>query len=158
MARIYQPREITKDGKPTGKWRMTVRSDDEGWERGLCEHEHDSAEDAQECADAQAKMGREFLRIEQTITIQIGNSDDKLSQNRWHDYCEHVQGVLDYHPIELHFSGFSRPDAPWQNACWVGVAKEADVESIKAALRTCAEIFDQDSIAMTVGYTHLVRP
>ena len=160
MARIYEPREITKDDKPIGKWRMTVRSDDEGWERGLCEHEHDSPEDAQECADARAKMEREFpkLKIEQTITIQIGNSDDKLSQVRWHDFCHHMQSVLESEKIELHFSGFSYQGAPWQNACWVGVVNVDKLPSIKAALRTCAELFDQESIALTVGDTTLVRP
>ena len=158
MARIYETREITKDNKPTGKWRMTVRSDDEGWEHGLCEHEHDSPEDARECRDACAKLKQHFPMTKSTITIQIGNSDDKLSQVRWHDFCHHMQSVLESEKIELHFSGFSYQGAPWQNACWVGVVDVDRLPSIKAALRTCAELFDQESIALTVGDTTFVRP
>ena len=38
MALIYQPRQMLKDGKPSGIWRMTVASDEEGWctAVGLC--------------------------------------------------------------------------------------------------------------------------
>lgn len=38
MARIYSPREITKDGQATGLYHMTVHSDEEKWciATGLC--------------------------------------------------------------------------------------------------------------------------
>lgn len=62
MAEIYQPLQIMRDGLPTGKWRMTWRSDEsaDGFIGGLCDHEHDSAEDAAQCEDARRAMPPEM--------------------------------------------------------------------------------------------------
>jgi ferredoxin len=52
MALIYQPRQMLKDGKPSGLWRMTVASDEEGWctAVGACAKDcpgHATADDAE---------------------------------------------------------------------------------------------------------------
>jgi hypothetical protein len=55
---IVQPLEIkrktdTGDWQHTGKWRLTAISDEDGGgPYGLCEHEHDTPEDAANCAEA----------------------------------------------------------------------------------------------------------
>lgn len=41
------------EGKGTGRYRLTATSDEDGGgPYGLCEHEHDSIEEAQNCPDA----------------------------------------------------------------------------------------------------------
>lgn len=56
MAWWIQPLEISKAGLPTGKFRLTATSDEDGGgPYGLCEHEHDSTEEAYSCPDAQKK-------------------------------------------------------------------------------------------------------
>lgn len=52
-----QPLEIADDeGKPTGKYRLTAKSDEDGGGPfGLCDHEHESRHEAANCAEAQKK-------------------------------------------------------------------------------------------------------
>ncbi|OUL36363.1 hypothetical protein BV372_08065 [Nostoc sp. T09] len=52
-----QPLQIADDqGQGTGKWRLTAKSDEDGGgPYGLCEHEHDSVEEAQNCSKARAE-------------------------------------------------------------------------------------------------------
>lgn len=50
--------EIADDkGKGIGKYRSTATSDEDGGgPYGLCEHEHDSIEEAKECPEAKAAV------------------------------------------------------------------------------------------------------
>ena len=50
MVWFIQPSEIAdKDGNPTGRWRMTARSDEGGGYIGDTSHDHATAEDAENC-------------------------------------------------------------------------------------------------------------
>jgi len=50
---IIQPLEIKKNDAPSGKFRLTATSDEDGGgPYGLCDHDHDSMEDAVKCPDA----------------------------------------------------------------------------------------------------------
>ena len=47
---IVQPLQLAKDGKPTGRWRLTATSDEDGggpW--GDTTHDHASADEATNC-------------------------------------------------------------------------------------------------------------
>lgn len=47
----YQPRELLKDGKPTGLWHYTCRNDDRVWPVGYCAQDcpgHATPEEARE--------------------------------------------------------------------------------------------------------------
>lgn len=58
---IFEPLEITQDGKPTGKWRLTRRTDDPATEPvGLCDHEHDTPEEAAKCPVALQARNKAF--------------------------------------------------------------------------------------------------
>lgn len=97
-----------------------------------------------------------------TVTVQIGNTDDKLSQNRWSDFCVSVhralEGMQSDGDLQMHFSGFARPDAPWQNACWVACVESiAEVATLKQLMRARVKQFDQESIAVTIGETDFVE-
>ena len=50
------------------------------------------------------------------ICIQIGNSDNKLTQQEWSEYCRAVRGICEAHG-DVHFSGGSPTDSAWQNYC-----------------------------------------
>ncbi len=92
-----------------------------------------------------------------TVTIQIGNSDDKLTQREWSDYVTDVQFAIQNHGGDVHFSGGSPTDEVWQNFCFVcNVSRPRDVDGLKQALRAVRLRFRQDSAAMTVGETVFV--
>lgn len=99
-----------------------------------------------------------------TITIQIGNSDDKLTQAHWCSYVRDVENAIKTafgRKPEVHFTGGSAADKPWQNYCWVFDIPAKDlVASLQVARGVLARIaaeFNQDSIAMTVGKTEFVE-
>jgi hypothetical protein len=86
-----------------------------------------------------------------TVYISIGNSDDKLTQQRWADFVTRTHLVLDRYASTMHGSWFSGPAAPWQNACWCVELVDAIVPGAKDELRLLAREFGQDSIAWAVA-------
>jgi hypothetical protein len=91
-----------------------------------------------------------------TVVIQIGNSDDKLKQSEWSEFVEAVENCILITTDRIHFHGLSPGDALWQNACWV--ADTDDVDKLRMRLVELAVRFRQDSIALTVGETEMVKP
>ncbi len=94
--------------------------------------------------------------------ITIGNSDDKLSQQRWAEFCREVDKVLKGLRVPRYFHGYSLPNAPWQNAIWAVEMDESDqvnIERVKELLRWVADRFKQDSIAWTQApFTEFLIP
>lgn len=91
-----------------------------------------------------------------TVTIIIGNSDDKLTQARWSDFVNSIAlriGELAHH---VHFAGGSGNSAPWQNSGWVFEIKEWQREKLKAELAPIGKEFGQDSIAWIEGDTQFI--
>ena len=91
-----------------------------------------------------------------TVVIQIGNSDNKLTQNEWAHFAAAVDIAISGHAHTIHFKGGSDWDAPWQNACWVCEVHEATIPALKVALRQDRINARQDSVAMLVGDTMLI--
>lgn len=92
----------------------------------------------------------------QTVTIQIGNTDNKLTQQEWSNFVMTIEKRLKTLGVTFHFSAGSATEAPWQNYCWVVEASELTVANIRNMLLVMTRWYDQDSIAMTVGQTELV--
>lgn len=89
-----------------------------------------------------------------TVCIQIGNSDDKLSQAQWASFVKDVSDLLHTTKVKLHFSGASSSVARWQNACWVfEITGQTD---LRLALHRIGRTYRQDSIAWLEGYTQFV--
>ena len=88
-----------------------------------------------------------------TITIQIGNSDDKLTQKEWATFCSRVNDAVVEFAQDTHFSGYSQGSQPWQNACWVCSVLDETSEGFKARLVEIRASHNQDSIAWTEGHT-----
>ncbi len=59
MAWIVQPlQRKDADGNPSGLWHLTAQSDEGGGFSVGCDHDHGSAEEAQDCKDAKIKLGQ----------------------------------------------------------------------------------------------------
>jgi hypothetical protein len=102
------------------------------------------------------------------VTVQFGNSDDRLTQREWSELVAAVSRVVNVEVLDhgggLHFFGTAPADAPWQNACWVvelppgdGAATRA-AHALKRELATVAHTFRQDSFAWQLGDVELVPP
>lgn len=50
--------------------------------------------------------------------IQIGNSDDRLSQGEWSRFIAEMRDLFRPSGFQVHGEWFSGPDQPWQNANW----------------------------------------
>ncbi len=91
-----------------------------------------------------------------TISVLIGNSDDKLSQVEWNKFHSQVGSVINHHREEIFFSGSSEGSQPWQNACWVFSMHEEYLPTLKDRLNTLRVFFRQESVAITVADTQFI--
>lgn len=89
-----------------------------------------------------------------TVTICIGNSDDKLTQVEWSNFCKAIRIVLHFYTV--HFSGVSNGSAAWQNACWVFELPEDKEKELKSKITEIRKHFRQDSVAWTEGNTEFI--
>lgn len=92
-----------------------------------------------------------------TVTIQVGNTDNKLSQQEWSEFVKRIHVLIIERVWLLHFNGGSNWDDPWQNACWVvELDSKRPLSNLTDALKHCREVWNQDSIAITCGKTIFV--
>lgn len=91
-----------------------------------------------------------------TVTLQIGNTDSKLSQMEYSNFVEQVNKVVSTYASETHFSGGSASWKPWVNYCWVFNIEDNLVDKIKYSLKIVRKQYRQDSVAWTVGETEFV--
>jgi hypothetical protein len=87
-----------------------------------------------------------------TVVIQVGNSDDKLTQKEWADFVDEMNGIVTG-TLTMHFHGFCPGNMPWQNACWIGTGEEVAVKRMLDRIKDCRSRFKQDSVAVTLGGT-----
>ncbi len=93
------------------------------------------------------------LNTELTVALQIGNSDNKLSQVHWSAFVDQVRSLVRLYSTRLHFEGASVGWEPWQNAAWVFACAPAKADTLRAALIACRRDYGQDSVAWTEGGT-----
>jgi hypothetical protein len=92
--------------------------------------------------------------MDKTLIVQIGNSDNKLTQSEWAHFIARAHNSVSLLAHEIHFKGHSEPDAPWQNVCWVFVPMARwTEEDIAKELSKLAREHNQESIALTIGDT-----
>ena len=91
-----------------------------------------------------------------TISIQIGNSDDKLPQSYWSRFCDEIIGAIRHYATEIHFSGYSLPNATWQNAAFIFVIDESLISELSECVVIIRDNYGQDSVAWTEGETRLI--
>lgn len=86
-----------------------------------------------------------------TISIQIGNSDNKLTQQEWGKFVREVNGAIEAHAAAVHFFGGPSNWSPWQNVAWVIECAEYMIPSLKDYLAKTKVAHQQDSIAYLEG-------
>ena len=91
-----------------------------------------------------------------TVTIQIGNSDDKLTQKQWAAYVEDVSTAVKETCPDVHFFGGSPNWTEWQNVAMVVNASKEDLTCLRLKLADIKKLYNQDSIAWTQGVTAFV--
>jgi hypothetical protein len=91
-----------------------------------------------------------------TAVVQIGNSDDCLTQHRWCEFIERIDAAIGLWRQTTHFQGCSPGNLPWQNACWVFTLAAQCVPALRDDLARYARDFGQESIALTLGETEFV--
>lgn len=93
------------------------------------------------------------------IYVSIGNSDDKLSQEKWAAYWRRVDTLIRSYARRVHGAWVSESTSPYQNACWClelnpeqryvhGDGRgDTSLRLLQDVLRDTALDFGQDSIA-----------
>lgn len=92
----------------------------------------------------------------QTVVVQIGNSDDKLTQKEWSLFCAETELAVRKHCEQIHFYGGSPWNTPWQNACFVAEIKPEAIESFCQEITIIRGDSQQDSVAVTFGETTFI--
>lgn len=85
------------------------------------------------------------------FVIQIGNSDNKLTQSEWSHYVHTIAHYIKVYGIETYFFSPSPGDCPWQNACWVVSVSEREKDDFEESLVSVRKSYQQDPIAVIVG-------
>lgn len=107
-----------------------------------------------------------------TITLQIGNSDNKLTQEEWSKFVEDVNFIIHCRAAKLHFFGGSENWKKWQNVAWIFEIEEkieeetlyldkenqnlSELDILKRDIIFLRSRFEQDSVAWIVGNTEFV--
>jgi hypothetical protein len=89
-----------------------------------------------------------------SITLQIGNTDDKLTQEEWAAYYRAIDTAVHYFARKIHFTGAAAATEPRQNACWV--FEIDDDEELRSAITRIRQDHRQDSAAWSEGVTEFL--
>lgn len=106
--------------------------------------------------------------MDHTVTLSIGNTDDKLTQSEWSDYVKEFEKEA-RNLGHLQFYGFSSPDSPYQSCTIVLNVPEPFWRSrymntfdqwlddvIIPSMVALRKEYRNDLIALTVGTTQFV--
>jgi hypothetical protein len=101
--------------------------------------------------------------VSTTVFVQIGNTDNKLTQQEWSHFVSDTRLAIRGWAREVHFDGGSDGDAPWQNHCWAAEFTSSKIEALlRGELRVLAQRYRQDSIAWSeaeiTDFIHGVAP
>lgn len=91
-----------------------------------------------------------------TLTVLIGNSDNKLTQQEWANFYEKVSTCICDAGNEVHFRGHSSTVEPFQNACWVVSIDPGVVYDLMMKLTEIRKSYRQDSVAVVTGETRFI--
>jgi hypothetical protein len=96
------------------------------------------------------------LETVKTIVVQIGNSDNKLSQTEWAEFVRQVEAMIREHAKAIHFFGGTENWAARQRVCWVFDCEDLQSVNLKKQLTKIREEFRQDAAAFTQGETEFI--
>lgn len=90
------------------------------------------------------------------LSIQAGNSDNKLSQQEWARFVASLNLLIEDFQTARHFFGGSITWAEWQNVCWVVEVEPEVIDELKWKLARCRATYQQDSICVLTGNAEFV--
>lgn len=88
-----------------------------------------------------------------TVTVCIGNSDNKLPQAMWADLIRDVFLVVNAISSDIYFQGGTSAESRKQRYSYVFACECRKLAGLRRGLRVVRKHFIQDSIAMVVGDT-----
>ena len=88
-----------------------------------------------------------------TVHVSVGNSDDRLTQRAWANFCAAVDAAVATHADSVHGAFHSLPNGPWQSACWGFEAREPSRSILRAELARLGREYDQHSVAWNESTT-----
>jgi hypothetical protein len=86
-----------------------------------------------------------------TITLQMSNSDNKLTQQVWSSFVNQMKQLLDAETKEVHFFGGSENWQPWQNVVFIFSCEASALARLKQQVTALRRKHQQDSVAWTQG-------
>lgn len=101
---------------------------------------------------------------EQTVYVSIGNSDGRLSQQRWAAFYSEVDHAVRCYAQKVFGAWVSESTQPWQNACWAFVPNVAMVtpdaprDALRRRLGAIAAKFGQDAITWAQAPVEMIGP
>jgi len=96
--------------------------------------------------------------MKSTVTISIGNSDNKLAQSDWRYYCRHINDILSLFDaaMTINFYGLTNSDSEYQSATWIIEILSHHMDELKEKLTKVRKSYNQVSIALVVGKTEFI--
>jgi hypothetical protein len=91
------------------------------------------------------------------VYVTIGNSDDRLTQQKWSRFVSRTLASIEAHASKIHGNWVSESASPYQNACFSFDLAPAAVAPLRAALESLRDGFDQDSIAWATAELDMVE-
>ncbi len=91
-----------------------------------------------------------------TVSVQIGNGDDKLSQSQWHRFVVEMKQLIEAHCRQLHFFGAPENWCPQQNVAFIFDIDDGRIEQLQIRIADLRQHFLQQSAAWTEGVTRFI--
>lgn len=85
------------------------------------------------------------------VVVSIGNSDNKLSQQKWASFVDDVDKIMLRLETRRHFFGGSHAWASWQNVCWLCEIDPDSLYILRVSLRERCQVYNQDAAFLLVG-------
>ena len=85
------------------------------------------------------------------ISIQAGNSDNKLTQQEWAEFIVELGSLVRAYATALHFFGGSETYARWQNVCWVAEIPSGCFDELVSDIVQIRKLHRQDSVCILAG-------
>ena len=91
-----------------------------------------------------------------TVSLQIGNGDNRLSQREWHDFVVAAKELVADYCAELHFFGAPENWHRQQNVAFIFDVSDERLGELKARVTVLWKKYRQEAAAWTVGQTEFV--
>lgn len=90
------------------------------------------------------------------VSIQAGNSDNKLTQQQWAAFVASLNQAIAAHETARHFFGGSITWAEWQNVCWVVEVEAEELDDLRRQLAQMRAVYQQDSVCLLAGNAEFI--